>query len=832
MKKRLPLPGWNPPQRPVPSIPSGSEVVEGVAPEFRCPLAQPDLRRMPRGGVVVLARVLFLLCLWMARGVGHLWADDGSLDLVGVVRSTDGRVLTNANVFIYTAGPRVGAGTLCPSCYADCRKSARSAGDGHFTIPSVNGLLLFRVLVVAPGFEPAFFPRTDPRVGPLQAVLSPRTTNHLRERTILGRVVDAQGRPIPQAVVSVSTTQFGNTVSSQPPEGTDPLAITDDTGEFALGSAGAFDSMSLKIESPMKAPAFFEKVRPGRERRTFVSMVGASIVGRVVLAGRPVSSVVVMACGADRSMGSFVGSYSIATATDGQFVLTGLPPDHEYYVYGSMESLDRWGNLPLKKVRAGADGATLDLGDLALHPGHRLAGRVTLSDRDSLPEGTRLSVSREQAWDSRTVDLPPDGRFNMANLPPGETLTLWTRVAGYRDSATNVSLNSMNGGLFGRLNTDKTNLLYLLEPGESRLGEFDEDEYFSTIQSPLAGAESKRARLPVRVIEGQALDAVTGKPLPRFRVSAGKVGWATASPTGVQWMARRGTEGTNGRYSVELPKSTEFAVVQADAEGYRPARSEPLSPGQTHHVFRMTRGNGPAGVVLGLEGRPAAGVTVVHLSPGQRAVLPQQGALSLHDRSTGSEDETITDASGRFQFSPKFGTSEVWVVTDEGFARVAAARLTGTNVVQLERWASVRGRIVRERQGIADEAVELQLGRRFDANAPSVSFEGTTADESGRFRFSRVPPGEITLATQRKIDDSRIQGWTLAPQVTVLLKPGEDRQLEDVEKSENGRYPDGIDEYGRSVVPSKESFLPWLVPGVMMMGFLTATAVFRSRRTR
>ena len=192
----------------------------------------------------MVAQVLFLLCLWTARDVGHLWADDGSLDLVGVVRSTDGRVLTNANVFVYTAGPRVGAGTLCPSCYADCRKSARSAGDGHFTIPSVNGLLLFRVLVVAPGFEPAFFPRTDPRVGPLQAVLSPRTANHARERTILGRVVDAQGRPIPQAVVSVSTTQFGNLVSSQPPEGTDPLAITDDTGEFALGSAGAIDSMS------------------------------------------------------------------------------------------------------------------------------------------------------------------------------------------------------------------------------------------------------------------------------------------------------------------------------------------------------------------------------------------------------------------------------------------------------------------------------------------------------------------------------------------------------------------------------------------------------------
>jgi hypothetical protein len=73
--------------------------------------------------------------------------------------------------------------------------------------------------------------------------------------------------------------------------------------------------------------------------------------------------------------------------------------------------------------------------------------------RDTLPKGTRLSVGRENAWDSRTITLEADGRFDLANLPPGETLSLWTRVAGYRDSAANASFESRSG-LRGRLDAD------------------------------------------------------------------------------------------------------------------------------------------------------------------------------------------------------------------------------------------------------------------------------------------------------------------------------------------------------------------------------------------
>jgi len=71
--------------------------------------------------------------------------------------------------------------------------------------------LLFRVLIVAPGHEPTFFPKVDPRKGPLAAVLKARLRTNPISQTILGRVVDADQKPVRQAVVSVDTTVIGNT---------------------------------------------------------------------------------------------------------------------------------------------------------------------------------------------------------------------------------------------------------------------------------------------------------------------------------------------------------------------------------------------------------------------------------------------------------------------------------------------------------------------------------------------------------------------------------------------------------------------------------------------
>ena len=52
----------------------------------------------------------WILALWLLGLT--LRAAESPVDLTGAVTSADGRPLTNASVFIYTAGPRVGVGFL------------------------------------------------------------------------------------------------------------------------------------------------------------------------------------------------------------------------------------------------------------------------------------------------------------------------------------------------------------------------------------------------------------------------------------------------------------------------------------------------------------------------------------------------------------------------------------------------------------------------------------------------------------------------------------------------------------------------------------------------
>lgn len=69
------------------------------------------------GLAYLLRRTIFpvmnqpLLASVLALAIPALSAEP-PLDLTGVVKSADGRPLTNAHVFIYTAGPRVGTGYI------------------------------------------------------------------------------------------------------------------------------------------------------------------------------------------------------------------------------------------------------------------------------------------------------------------------------------------------------------------------------------------------------------------------------------------------------------------------------------------------------------------------------------------------------------------------------------------------------------------------------------------------------------------------------------------------------------------------------------------------
>ena len=182
--------------------------------------------------------------------------------------------------------------------------------------------------------------------------------------------------------------------------------------------------------------------------------------------GTPVPGAAVGVVQASRTYTTFFGPQDIATDADGRFAIQNVNPDDDHYVYGTMDSLKRLGSLPAKKVRAGADRTDLDVGDLEVKPGYKLAGRVVLADGKAVPPGTRAQLSRSEAWDTQIVVLGPDGKFSFEGLPP-EGHSFHVAVRGYRLSRRNESLDTRNlNGLVGRIVGDDVGVRILLEPGE------------------------------------------------------------------------------------------------------------------------------------------------------------------------------------------------------------------------------------------------------------------------------------------------------------------------------------------------------------------------------
>jgi uncharacterized GH25 family protein len=632
------------------------------------------------------------------------------------------------------------------------------------------------VLIVAPGFEPTFFPNTDPLKSPLDARLNRRSATNLPPgHVVLGRLEDDKGKPVENAVVSLHSIRQGNTTRGSPPEGTDPIAVTDARGEFFLSSREAFDGMNLEVEARGFARKKFNDLRGGPKRHTFTVTEGAALTGRVLKDGKPLKGVALGVVSQDRSTENFTGDFVIGTTDDGRFLFLNLPEDRQYNFYGIMDSFTNHGALKARPVKVGGTGSTKDLGNLSVVPGVRLAGLVKLSDGSALPPHTRLSVSGEDAWDVLVAELGADGRFDLQNIPPG-TYNVSSRVKGYRHAEANASFDLLNPfRLIGQLQADKTNLTILLEPGENLRSQSSSAAAGERPQDlPLAGTEEKRRIANAWTLTGRVTDADTGESLPTFQIMRGR-----RSSPGASWTEwdRRVDNQSNGVYKIELSRNGGLAVLQAEADGYLPAQSDPLQPGAVGRDFKLKRGSGPSGVVLSSDGKPAARAQVIYVGPGEQVALRSSG--EFHSLRTGFEART--DAEGRFRFNPKFGDCDVIAVSSQGWCRIAAENLATNSALVLQPWARVTGRLMRNGQPISDEYVDLSPAENFNGKRPWVNFHGTRTDDEGRFTIENIPPGNWHLTTRLKSGP----GWTSQRQHQFTAKPGEQVDVGTIQKTES-----------------------------------------------
>jgi hypothetical protein len=201
--------------------------------------------------------------------------------LLGSVWDEESNAITNATVIIYSARPRKGTGTVCPSCYPDCEKKATTDAEGKFKIEQVDPALIFKILVMAKGYESAFVEKVDAVKGPMEVGLhKPDRNETTTTNQIQGRIFDPSGKPVLGAIVKPDN-RYGRF------RGGDRLSITDENGGFVLRVMESPDPLSFIIEA--RGLAKTRKNGWVADKSPFIKLKrGASITGRVLRDGKPV----------------------------------------------------------------------------------------------------------------------------------------------------------------------------------------------------------------------------------------------------------------------------------------------------------------------------------------------------------------------------------------------------------------------------------------------------------------------------------------------------------------------------------------------------------------
>ncbi len=440
----------------------------------------------------MLARPTVLACVacsFLSPLAGH--AQENRPGISGVVRDDAGAPVAGATVYVWTAGVKVGYSTFCPGCYADCGKHDAADEQGHFQIDSLDPELTFKLLAVAEGHQPTFVPRVDPAKGEAIAIALPRRAAEPADslRVLRGRIVDAEGEPIATAAVEAEMVMWRDeqgqlTGRGGAVEGLDPVAITNEQGEFVLTYKDPTVTWTIEVEARGFARRIIPDLAAGATIHEIQLQRGSAIVGRLVHDGKPVPGAQVGIAHTDRIFPNWLGEETIGTDADGRFVFVNVPAGTEWAVYGTMNSVRHLGGTDASVIRTGADETETDVGDVTITPAFRLSGRVVLEDGEPIPPGMRIFISRDSARDSQSADLPADGSFHFAGLPR-DGYSIGASIKGYRHSRANPRLAWSIEGLIDR---DIDGFVILMEPGQEDFNGLSAGKFKGV---PLQGASVK-----------------------------------------------------------------------------------------------------------------------------------------------------------------------------------------------------------------------------------------------------------------------------------------------------------------------------------------------------
>lgn len=349
--------------------------------------------------------------------------------LTGQVTDANNQPIAGVRINVDTAAPKMGAGLFCPSCYRDCRKSTTTDAQGRFTIADLSPDLKFRLVAVKNDWIAKRTSHLDPNAGPALLILEPDDHEQplaTDQRRLRGIVRNEEGLPVAGALVEAigaKTAQgrrWGDIKESK-------STLTDQKGEFAITAPKNIEALEVTITAAGYCGnnVMLNAHSTSSEPATIVLPEGASVTGRVVHDGVPVTQLPIAVCQVDKTSqgGIFVKDIVGITDAHGSFTLSHLPPDEQYCLYTPVGESRRGSRdaewvLATKLFQAPSSRKTRDLGTLEAVAPVSLSGRLTVQDNQPIPKSTQVTLSRQPAWDLIELAIASDGTFNISGMPP------------------------------------------------------------------------------------------------------------------------------------------------------------------------------------------------------------------------------------------------------------------------------------------------------------------------------------------------------------------------------------------------------------------------------
>jgi RNA polymerase sigma factor (sigma-70 family) len=623
------------------------------------------------------------------------------------------------------------------------RFSTDAAGMARVPRPTrTNGDFYYRLAVRGAGYPSAVASWSRYQQNEPSDIPAEHEIRVMPGRRIGGFLVDERGRPVGNTKVVL----WGEVESEGPPpvdryllmDGGREDVVTDPEGRWAsdrlppewerirfLVSLPQYRRTQFVVDAPTGRPATGDAVI-GRDellegRAVMRLSPGLRVAGRVRgTLGQPIADAVLVQQfrwdeAGARAESGSDGAFAILNAARGTLDL----------------SVQVEGYAPTTLSRE-IEGVVSDW-DITLKPGAKLRGRVV--DEDDRPlEGAQVEAASEDPVRPRfqwRMQTEATGEFRWDGAPD-RPFKVFVSQMGYRHQTVNV------------------------DPGQGdlliRLERWDQYDIW-----------------PVEVL---VVDAASGASVDVFegRLQLDHGGFGPAK------------RGERGRWICRIPKTTQAAVLQIRADGYSPVNLDwSRAEGATNVTVRLEAHAGWSGRVLLPDGKPAVGAEVALATPERTAILGDRQLL-FHEETPYRR----TDDEGRFTMPapPQEMASgrALIAVHAAGFAEVDADRTESPVDLLLQQWGRVEGQY-RSKEGAVGEVAILLLRRLWNPRMVGLQFYPDTfvtkTDSKGRFVFSNVPPGAVSLdlwALNQSIG-KRAAAVVRAGEVTTVEMGGKGRSV-------------------------------------------------------